>query len=78
MIRIGGRAIDPTADIHAGARETSFIAYRHPALLRECVRGLPPVLIDVGSYARQRARWYLHSHFVWHRLSTSFTSNSLS
>ncbi|MGB7759597.1 MAG: creatininase family protein [Bryobacteraceae bacterium] len=56
QVAIGGRVVDSASDVHAGARETSFIAYRYPKLVRPCASELPPVLIDFGKYFQKRLR----------------------
>jgi creatinine amidohydrolase len=45
--------LDMKREIHADVRETSFIRYRYPALIKGDVTQLPPVLIDIDEAFRK-------------------------
>jgi creatinine amidohydrolase len=45
--------LDMKREIHADARETSFVKYRYPHLIKGDVAQLPPVLIDIDEALRK-------------------------
>jgi len=45
MIRNMG--LEPQKEIHADVKETSFVAFQHPSLLKDTLEHLPPVMVDL-------------------------------
>lgn len=43
-----GKGLDMEKEVHADVKETSFIMYRYPELLKGIYKDLPPSLIDVS------------------------------
>jgi creatinine amidohydrolase len=41
---------DKQIEIHADVRETSFMLYKHPELVRECYKNLEPVYLDMKKF----------------------------
>lgn len=52
---------DVENEIHADIRETSFMLFKHPNLVRKCYKNLKPVCLNIEEFFKNRKRYWSES-----------------
>lgn len=53
--------MDMESEIHADIRETSFMLYKHPNLVKECYKDLKPAYLDIEKFFKNGGRYWSQS-----------------